>query len=222
MEVSVIVTAYNYASFLPNCLDSLLAQTVERHCHEIIVVDDNSQDDTLDCLEDYSNCPNLTIVQNPENLGVAGAANRGIELAKGRYFVRVDADDYVHPDFLRELVTPLRQNDELFGCACDYQLFDEAEESKSETGIRSARETPIACGVMYHRDRFLNIGGYNNEFRTYEHQELILRLADQPMHYLGQVLYYYRRHTQNQSKPSRWRSGFKQKLDALKSQTASR
>ena len=214
MKISVIVTAYNYADFLPACLDSVFNQTLDRSCFEVIVVDDNSSDHTQDCLSCYRKNPDFHVLHNNKNLGVAGAANQGIAVAKGKYIVRVDADDYVSHNFLEDLVTPLEQNQNIFACACDYTLVD-LDDQPLET--KSARDDPIACGVMYEKQRFLALGAYNEQFRTYEHQEFILRMTGENIFYLSSVLYYYRRHTQNQSKPSAWRASYKARLDALQS-----
>ena len=214
MKISVIVTAYNYADFLPACLDSLLNQTLDRSWFEVIVVDDNSADHTQASLSRYRQAPDFLVIHNEQNLGVAGAANQGIAVARGQYIVRVDADDYVSEHFLQELVTPLEQNQSAFACACDYTLVD-LDNRPLET--KSARNDPIACGVMYDKQRFMALGAYNDQFRTYEHQELILRMAGENVLYLSSALYYYRRHSQNQSNPSSWRAAYKARLDALQS-----
>ena len=218
MEISVVVTAHNYARFLPNCLDSLLHQTLPRENYEIIVVDDHSTDNTAQLLIPYGQKPNIVLITNETNMGVAGAANRGIQTARGRYVVRVDADDYVDRRFLTELLAPFLAKPGLFGCACNYDLVDVNDQLIEK---KSSMDTPIACGVMYRRTQLLDLGAYNSDFRTYEHQELCLRMTSHhEIHYLNTSLYSYRRHTENQSIPSQWRSNYKSRLDSLQNQAS--
>ena len=123
-DISVVVTAYNYAEYLPGCLDSLLNQSIPKSVYEIIVVNDNSVDDTADCLALYEKCNDVTVITSEKNLGVAGASNLGIQKARGKYIVRVDADDFVSEYFLHTLYQMMLQRGDLLGCACDYDLVD--------------------------------------------------------------------------------------------------
>jgi len=102
MEIYVVVTNYNYGRYLGRCLRSLFAQSVERDKFEIIVVDDASTDDSSSILETFRE--NIRTTFNQTNRGLAYSANNGILMARGRYVVRVDADDYVHRDFIKSLL----------------------------------------------------------------------------------------------------------------------
>jgi len=95
MKVSVVIPVYNKGPFLKECLDSVFAQTFPDF--EVIAVDDCSTDN---CLEILRSChdPRLRVVQLERNMGPAGAAQRGMDLAQGEYIVRMDADDMMFPD----------------------------------------------------------------------------------------------------------------------------
>lgn len=94
-EISVLLPVYNSARFLGEALGSILGQTWRDF--ECIVIDDGSTDDSREIVRRYRD-PRIVFVQNPENLGVARTLNRGMEMARGRYVVRMDADDISRRD----------------------------------------------------------------------------------------------------------------------------
>ena len=93
--LSVIVPVYNTARDLPGCLDSLLRQS--RGDIEFICVDDGSTDDGPAILAEYAKRDTRIRVITQENRGFAGARNRGMAEAKGRYIGFCDSDDWVEP-----------------------------------------------------------------------------------------------------------------------------
>lgn len=92
IEVSIIIPVFNKADYLGACLDSVLGQTFKQL--EVICVDDASEDQCAEILQDYaSRDDRLQVISNTENLGPALSRNKGIEAAKGRFLRFVDADD---------------------------------------------------------------------------------------------------------------------------------
>ena len=89
--VSIIVPVYNCQRFLPDCLDSLLAQDLRSF--EIICVDDGSSDGSLKILTEYAaRYPEIRVISQ-KNAGVSAARNRGLSLAEGKYVCFCDSDD---------------------------------------------------------------------------------------------------------------------------------
>ena len=122
--VSVIVPVWNTARFLPECLDSLLAQTLKNI--EIICINDASSDNSLQILERYSSCDKrVRLVSNPKSLGPGATRNIGIELAKGDYIGFVDSDDRVSRDFYQNLYQgALKHNADITLTRCT--VFDDS------------------------------------------------------------------------------------------------
>ena len=101
MKISVIIAAYNAATYLSETLDSVLNQTIDDY--EVIVINDGSSDQTLEILESYQKkYSNLNII-NKENGGPSSARNIGMERAKGDFIYFLDADDLIEPDSLQAL-----------------------------------------------------------------------------------------------------------------------
>ena len=108
-KVSLIITAHNYAKYLPKALDSALNQTYEDF--EVIVVNDGGVDPgpILDPFQ-HTIGPggSLTVVQHAKNFGLAAARNSGLRLARGRYVGFLDDDDRLLPHHLAALLPQLK------------------------------------------------------------------------------------------------------------------
>ena len=92
-KISVIVPVYNVASYVGECLSSLVHQTF--HDFEIIAVNDGSTDGSLAVLREFeSSYPFVRVLDQP-NSGVSAARMAGLSLARGEFVAFVDSDDYV-------------------------------------------------------------------------------------------------------------------------------
>jgi glycosyltransferase involved in cell wall biosynthesis len=94
--LSVVLTSYNYARFLPAALAALAAQT--RPADEVIAIDDGSRDESVAIIRSFlGRFAAARLVQNPRNLGTIGNLNRGLELARGEVVYFAAADDVAYP-----------------------------------------------------------------------------------------------------------------------------
>lgn len=158
MEISVIVTNYNYGSFLPRCIRSLVSQSYNTDEFEIIVVDDCSSDNSRNIME--VNRERIKPILNDENLGLAASCNKAIKSALGKFVIRVDADDYVHRDCLQVHQLFLANNKDMDATSSDYYEVDLKENIlRRKNGVT----WPIACGIMYRVDHLINIGLYDEK-----------------------------------------------------------
>lgn len=105
--ISVIVPFYNAASFLEDCIQSILNQSYMDW--ELILIDDGSTDGSSRVGEQWIRQDRRLHIIHQENLGVTKARKNGVEKAKGEYICFVDADDMLLPDALlsySERITP--------------------------------------------------------------------------------------------------------------------
>jgi glycosyltransferase involved in cell wall biosynthesis len=100
--VSVVVPAFNVSRYLGRCLDSLLRQT--HRPLEIIVVDDGSSDDTAAVLQRYAHEHAEVHTVSQLHRGLGPARNAALSVARGEFVAMVDADDWVEPDFITNLL----------------------------------------------------------------------------------------------------------------------
>ena len=93
-RLSIIVPVYNVEPFVEKCLRSLLDQGLDHADYEIIVVDDGSDDRSMEIVRSLTRDGPIRIHSQP-NAGLSAARNAGIRLARGRYLAFVDSDDFV-------------------------------------------------------------------------------------------------------------------------------
>ena len=121
MRVSVIIPVYNKAPFLREAVDSILNGTFTDM--EVIAVDDKSTDESLAILKSITDT-RMRIIELPQNLGPAGAANAGMDAATGEYIVRMDADDIALPQRFAVQVDAMRRQPELILLGSAFQYVD--------------------------------------------------------------------------------------------------
>lgn len=110
IKVSIVVAAYNAEAFVGRCLLSLLAQTEDGI--EVILVDDGSSDDTLGVARGVARQDGRLRILAQAHQGVSAARNRGLQEVRGAYVAFVDADDYVHPQYVEMLLRALSDHPE--------------------------------------------------------------------------------------------------------------
>ncbi len=106
MKISVVIPAYNEAGLLPDCLEALSKQT--RTADEIIVVDNNSTDDTADIARKYG-----AQVISETRQGIMPATCTGLDYATGDVIARCDADSIVPTDWLATIAKQMQNDSEL-------------------------------------------------------------------------------------------------------------
>ncbi len=121
--VSVVITTYNYAVYLPRAIDSVLMQTYPNV--EVIVIDDGSTDDAASVIPSHA----LVKYFYQENRGLSAARNNGIKKSKGDYVVFLDADDWLEPDAIENNLAVLIHHPTVAFISGSYYLF------RVETGL---------------------------------------------------------------------------------------
>ncbi|MCM1063625.1 MAG: bifunctional glycosyltransferase family 2 protein/CDP-glycerol:glycerophosphate glycerophosphotransferase [Eubacterium sp.] len=104
-KVSVIVPVYNVEEYLRDCLDSLLAQTIDHDQMEVLLINDGSTDGSLEICKEYEELFSCFKVFSQVNCGVSSARNCGIRSAKGKYIMFLDGDDFLSRDTLKSVTT---------------------------------------------------------------------------------------------------------------------
>ena len=121
--VSVIVPVYQVEAYLPRCIDSILAQTFEDY--ELILVNDGTKDGCPVIMERYAGMDSRIRLVHKENGGLSSARNAGLDVAKGRFIVFVDSDDYIEPTLLEDTVRAALETD-ADQVLYNYRIVDEA------------------------------------------------------------------------------------------------
>jgi GT2 family glycosyltransferase len=184
--VSVIVVCWNSADVLGRCLDQLFAQDYANY--EIVVVDDGSQDNTLEVAEGALSRGELTIVRSPRNRGCPHARNLGLQHAKGEIVAFIDADGFAATSWLRHIMAAF-DADATVGGAASTVFFEEnplvingaggivnrqgwaadlsMNESYERVEIVSEALYPMGCGMAVRRSAVERVGPFDDRMLNY-------------------------------------------------------
>lgn len=183
-SVTVLMPMYNSARYLREAVDSILAQSFAGF--ELLVMDNASTDDGPAILQGYRD-PRIRYVHNGGNIGLAASLNRGIDLARGAFIARMDADDIALPRRLELQVDFLRRHPEVGMCGGQvYKVVDGRRHwmwfPKRHEDIRVTLLFHTAFphpAVMIRRSVLVEQGlRYREDLRNLEDYELWTRLTE--------------------------------------------
>lgn len=192
-RVSIIIPCFNQGQYLKEAVDSVLASTYENV--EIIVVNDGSTE-YLDILENFS-APKTKIIHQG-NQGVASARNNGIKIAAGKYILPLDADDKIHPEYIKKAVKVLEENPEIGIVYCRAMYFGNLNsewELKEHKFPNYLWENGIFCSAVYKKSDWERSGGYKPQMRNgNEDWEFWITLSELGIgaYKIPEILFYYR------------------------------
>jgi glycosyltransferase involved in cell wall biosynthesis len=204
-EVSVVIPCFNQAHFLGDAIESVLAQTHPNI--EVVVVDDGSRDNTGEVASRY---PGVRCVHQ-ENRGLAAARNTGLEQVKSEFVVFLDSDDRLLPEAIESGLRELRADPEAVMAAGAWRLIGEDGGDLPSKPLELPEDvypallescflsTPAA--VIYRRQLFAEVGGFDPEVSASADYDLYLRAAARhPVRLHGEAVAEYRRHGANMTR----------------------
>jgi glycosyltransferase involved in cell wall biosynthesis len=204
-SVTIYITNYNYGAYLEQAIQSVLNQTFTDY--ELIIIDDGSTDDSKDIIGQYQKQKNVyTVFQ--ENRGLNASNNIALNLSRGKYIIRLDADDYFVPQAIELMVSELNRNQDHALVFPDYYHVDEKgniiEEIKRHdfTNDVSLYDQPAhgAC-TMIRTEILKSIGGYDEEFNRQDGYDIWLKISRlYSVKNISLPLFYYRQHQKSITK----------------------
>lgn len=108
--VSIIIPMYNVAAYLNKCISSIFEQDIAITDLEIIMIDDESPDNSLEVATKLAKKHSNIKIISQKNKGLGGARNTGITNATGEYILFLDADDWFIPNTIKKIITKAKQN----------------------------------------------------------------------------------------------------------------
>ena len=201
--VSIVLPIYNTKEeYVNKCIDSLLKQTYQNL--EILFIDDHSTLAQYDYIKSLS--PKIKLIRNEINLGCSKNAQKGFNLATGKYIVKVDSDDYIDPTMIEKEVNILEKNQNIGAVCCELQRFGEKNyviKRPAEWSLKYAlfedrgRECGYAGGMMF-RSNLLSEIDIDTQFRVCEDFDFHLQILEKTdIQSIHEFLYFYRAHFNN-------------------------
>jgi glycosyltransferase involved in cell wall biosynthesis len=181
-NLSVVIANRNHARYLPRALDALLSQSLRPR--EMILLDDDSSDDSVRILEGYARrFPEIIrFVRNECHRGVTASYNHGFAMATSEYILAGGADDYILPGFIEKAMSQFQRHPQAGMCAgfgsCtegdggplivnDPGWCDRPEYFTPEKVCRRLWHTLPVSALIRRRDALLAVGGYRSKLAWY-------------------------------------------------------
>jgi glycosyltransferase involved in cell wall biosynthesis len=203
---SIIIPLYNKEKYVKRSIESVLLQSYKKY--ELIIVNDGSTDNSLEFVQQINKSTNQQInIINQQNQGVSIARNNGVKLSKYEYIAFLDADDWWHPDFLKEFSKLIEEFPEAGIYGCRYWIVKNGIEKIEPVGLSSLFNkgyinyfetyannfsTPFNCSfVVVNKSIYEKAGGFNLQLKFGEDFELWSRISlENKIAYLNKPLAY--------------------------------
>lgn len=193
--VSIIIPCYNYAHFLGEALESVLAQTYPHW--ECIIINDGSPDNTEEVASKYCEKDHRFKYFCKENGGHSAARNFGIKQSSGKYILPLDSDDKISKNLLLKAVEEIEKNEEIKMVSSHAKLFGDIEkvikfEKYDFRGLLIVNY--LFATNLFRRSDFENTSGYDETMLVFEDWNLWISLLKNggKVVELPFVGYYYR------------------------------
>ena len=144
-KVTVLMSIYNGEKFLRESIESILGQTFTNF--EFIIVDDGSTDSSNEIIRSYDD-PRICLVENEKNIGLTKSLNKGIDLCRGKYIARMDADDISLSKRIEKQILFMDQNPTVGVCGSWVNYF----RSGKKTVLRSPSDPEEIKANLFFRN----------------------------------------------------------------------
>jgi len=203
IEISVYMPSHNYGAYLESAIESVLRQTIDSW--ELLVIDDNSSDNTAEVMSLYKGDERVRLF-HLDGIGLPAVCNFAIKKSRGKYVIRLDADDIFDENALVVLHNWLIRHPSHAMVFSDYYFIDDngevyAHERREKVYERDNFLDMPANGAccLLRKDVYEEIGGYREDLGAQDGFDLWNKLlvGKYKSSNVNIPLFYYRRHTSN-------------------------
>jgi len=186
-KITVLMTLFNGEKYLREAMESMLNQTYKDF--EFLIIDDASTDSSSEIILSYKD-PRIRLIENEQNIGFVLSLNKGLQLAKGEYIARMDADDISMPERLEKQIKLLEENPKVGMTACwisiihennneiSFWKIDRQNNSSEEIYYILNFENCLAhSSVIFRKELVIEIGGYDEDLKLTQDYDLWIRLS---------------------------------------------
>mgnify|MGYP001272038348 CR=1 FL=1 len=204
--ITVYITNYNYENFLKKSIESVINQSYKNI--NLIIVDDASTDNSIEILNKFKYFKGVTLILNKKRIGHVKSSNKAIKLAKGKYILRLDADDYLKKNALYKMLKLIKKNSRVKMVFPNFNWINSKGKVLSTFTYKNKpkyflNDQPAhgACSLI--DLKFLKqLGGYCEKFDRQDgfYIWLAILLKKYEINNLNETLFFYRKHKKNLSK----------------------
>lgn len=202
MLVTIYITNYNYQLFIRQSIESVLAQTFKDF--ELLIIDDGSTDRSKTIIEEYRGNDKVTIIYQ-KNKGLNITNNVAMRASKGKYLMRLDADDFLEPIAVEKMVDVLEKDEELGLVFPDYYYVDinglitgEEKRHNFQKEVSLYDQPAHGACTMIRLEFLKQLGGYNESFTCQDGYDLWIKfVTHHKVANINEPLFSYRRHNNN-------------------------
>jgi glycosyltransferase involved in cell wall biosynthesis/SAM-dependent methyltransferase len=182
--ITALMAVYNGERWIRDAINSVLSQSEEDF--ELVIVNDGSTDSTASIIESFDD--ERLVVINQTNIGLTKSLNKGLNIAKGEFIARIDADDICMPGRFYKQKKALVENPDVVLVGSNAILIDVNNNEIGRAGypltndmlldrLRTFRSVFPHSSVFFRKDIVIKEGGYNEYFVKSQDNELYLRLS---------------------------------------------
>jgi len=176
MDVSIIIVSYNTKDFLEKCLDSLKKNSPQNFSVEILVVDNDSKDESGGMVKEKF--PDVILIENKENVGFSKANNMGIKHVKGRYVLFLNSDTEMREGTLETMISFMDEHPDAGAATCQVVMLNGQIDDASHRGFPTPWNSFThfsGLGKIFPNSMLLN--GYNLAWKDLKNIHTIDALA---------------------------------------------
>jgi glycosyltransferase involved in cell wall biosynthesis len=203
--ISVYITNRNYGVYLEDAIQSVLKQTFKKI--ELIIIDDSSTDLSKKIIKKYEDKKLCRAIYNNKQKGLIKSSNIAIKAAKGKFVLRLDADDYLDRNALSIFLNAINKDANVAIVYSDYYLIDNKKNLLSLEKQISRKESlsndkpVLAACCLIRKTALFSVNLYDERFSRQDGYDIWYKLIKNfKFKHISLPLFYYRRHEKNLTK----------------------
>lgn len=200
--VTIYIVSKNYGRYLNRAIKSVFIQSYANW--ELYIVDDNSNDNTKNILKKKIKFKDnkIFLLKNSSSKGLQKIANKILQLSKGKYFVRLDADDWFEPNAIMEMIQIFEKKPKYEIVFGNYNFVNEegiklgVDKKYDYLSRRNIKHFPVhgAC-TMFRVKSLKRVGGYNEKLKAQDGWDIWQKIAKRnSIYHINKTLFNYRQH----------------------------
>ena len=208
MKYTIIILTHNSERYLKQTLNSVYNQRLSDY--ELIIIDDYSNDKTIEILKKYQSKTNTKIYKNSKNLGIAKSVNKAVNYAQGKWFLFLGHDDLLDKNHLRLFDKHLDKKTALLHC--NSSIINSRGKiiglARKDYLQKIFNRNPLlclslfnyisSCGLIINKKKFISVGGWDESLNNFGEWLLWIKLSNAGnFKYITEVKGYYRKHKSN-------------------------